>query len=297
VAFSPDGSMFATGDFQGYIRLWDFTSAEPLEQLTRRNGTPGQVWQLRFSPDGEYLIAAGASGVTVWKVHKNSSSGVSFSRYRYLAAAGDNPGAIDLAIRPNSSEVVFLTWSGQVYTFDLNDVNKPSQLVLEKASGKVRSLHFNAQGNHLAFLTSMGTFGLMDWQSKKVSDTGVRAQSIAITHDGRYAALGDAQSQVTILELASGSQVLTLPSEGSEIWCLAWSKDANRLAVSLADGGVRMWNLNEVRARLADFGLDLTSSSKQQMILWQRLIRGELVHQADEGRQPVMINLRSFMSP
>src|SRR5262249_29594975 len=149
-----------------------------------------------------------------WKVRKTPSGEVAFSTHRVLAAPGNHPGSIDVAIRPNTSEVVFLTWSGQAYTFDLNRVDEVPRLVMEKVSGKVRSLHFSAQGRHLAFLTRVGTFGMMDWQSKRVLDTSIRAETLAITHDGRYAALGDTQSQVKIIELETGSQVLTLPSEG-----------------------------------------------------------------------------------
>ncbi len=40
------------------------------------------------------------------------------------------------------------------------------------------------------------------------------------------------------------------------IWSLAWDPGGRRLALGLADGGLVIWNLPEVRAHLARLGLD-----------------------------------------
>ncbi|HEV3259529.1 MAG TPA: serine/threonine-protein kinase, partial [Gemmataceae bacterium] len=76
VAFSPDGKWLATGDFQGKVCLWDTRSGqevavmEDTSQLPQGKapGPPGQVWRLRFSPSGKYLVAGGGFGIAVWKV-------------------------------------------------------------------------------------------------------------------------------------------------------------------------------------------------------------------------------------
>ena len=47
----------------------------------------------------------------------------------------------------------------------------------------------------------------------------------AISADGRWAALGVPGGNVVVIELASGQEAYTLPPEGSDIWCLAWSAD------------------------------------------------------------------------
>jgi tetratricopeptide (TPR) repeat protein len=59
----------------------------------------------------------------------------------------------------------------------------------------------------------------------------------------------------------SGREVFTLPPEGSDIWCLAWAPDGKKLAVGLSDGGVAVWDLEQVRARLAEFGFDAPSTA------------------------------------
>jgi WD40 repeat protein len=65
-AFSPDGSLLATGDWDGQVRLWD------LRTLTLRQTLAGfrhRVSMVRFSPDGSLLAACSYDGsVRLWNL-------------------------------------------------------------------------------------------------------------------------------------------------------------------------------------------------------------------------------------
>lgn len=64
VAWSPDGSRFATGADDATIRLWD---AETLETVLVLRGHGQYVHALRFSPDGSMLASASGDGsVRLW---------------------------------------------------------------------------------------------------------------------------------------------------------------------------------------------------------------------------------------
>ena len=73
---------------------------------------------------------------------------------------------------------------------------------------------------------------------------------------GTELATSTASHSVLLYDMEKRAEVLTLPPEESEIWCCAWSRDGTRLAVSLADGGVVVWNMEAVRDALREFGLD-----------------------------------------
>ncbi len=62
---------------------------------------------------------------------------------------------------------------------------------------------------------------------------------------------------IVLYDVTAGREIFSLPAEGSEVWGLAWSPDGGRLAVSLSDGGLALWDLEQVRARLTEFGIDV----------------------------------------
>ncbi len=61
-AFSPDGTLLATGEKEGLVRLWRIADAALLHSLRSKMG---RVLRLAFSPDGKILAVGTAEG-TVW---------------------------------------------------------------------------------------------------------------------------------------------------------------------------------------------------------------------------------------
>ncbi len=258
-AFSPDGSLLATGDRAGAIRVWNAGSGELLAEIAA--GEPlHEVWRLQFGPGGEYLAAAGGH-VVAWTVRAGSGR-VTLERLCTLATKPGSPGVIDLAPRPGGTELVHLNRGGRLYSYDLARADE-SRLIGD-ARVALRSLHFAPAGDRLTFVTPGGTLGLWDWERKQAADTHRRAESVAVSSDGRWAAIAGAGQSITVAELASGRKILTLPPEGSDVWCLAWAPDGSKLVAGLADGRVAVWDLEQVRARLAEFGFNSPSTARAE---------------------------------
>ncbi|MER5318873.1 TIR domain-containing protein [Streptosporangium roseum] len=62
VAFSPDGSLLATGGDDPAVRLWDARTGRHLHALT---GHTRRIWSLAFAPAGDLLASAGDDGVAI----------------------------------------------------------------------------------------------------------------------------------------------------------------------------------------------------------------------------------------
>jgi serine/threonine protein kinase/WD40 repeat protein/tetratricopeptide (TPR) repeat protein len=257
--FNPDGSLLVTGDLAGAIRVWSAGTGDLLAEIG--SGEPlDQVWRLQFSPGGEYLAAAGRH-VVVWTV-RAAAGRVTLERLSTQAANPGSPGVIDLVARPGGSELIFLNRGGRLYSYDL--ARADDARLIGDARVALRSLHFGPAGDRLTFVTAGGTLGVWDWEVKAAADTHRRAESVAVSADGRWAAVGGPGQGITVAELTSGREVVALPPEGCDVWCLAWAPDGTKLAAGLSDGGVAVWDLEQVRARLAEFGFDSPATARAE---------------------------------
>src|SRR5262245_37681122 len=260
-ACNPDGSLLATGDLAGTIRVWSAESGDLLAKVG--SGEPlDQVWRLQFGPGGEYLAAAGGH-LAAWTV-RAAPGRVTLERLCTLAKTPGSPGVIDLVATPGGTELIHLNRGGRLYAYDL--ARADDSRLIGDARVALRSLHFAPAGDRLTFVTPGGTLGLWDWVRTEATYTHRRAESVAVSSDGRWAAVAGAGQSVTVADLVSGRDILALPPEGGDVWCLAWAPDGSKLAVGLSDGIVAVWDLGQVRARLADFGFDSPSTARAEEV-------------------------------
>jgi hypothetical protein len=155
VAFSPDGTILASGDAQGIVRVWNITESTVIQQLPPQSGA---IRSLSFSPDGRLIASGSTDGTTqVWDLRSDSLAAgfvnttddavlaLAFSLDgSLLATTGGNPNA---ATRDNS-----------VRLWDIAGLAVAGGLLGHDTT--VGSVAFSPDGTRIATLSEDGTLRL-----------------------------------------------------------------------------------------------------------------------------------------
>ncbi|QEL17182.1 WD40 repeat domain-containing serine/threonine protein kinase [Limnoglobus roseus] len=138
VAFSPDGTMVASGSANKTAILWDVKTGKAVQRLI---GHEGPIYSLAFSPEGDRLATVSwdhsiriwdtKNGDLVKKIENAHEEGVWSVSYsccgKILASAGQE---------------------GLVKVWDIDNTEKPIR-VYSRHKGTVHAVHFTAKGTQL----------------------------------------------------------------------------------------------------------------------------------------------------
>jgi hypothetical protein len=290
VAFSPDGKWLAAGSY-GRVTVWELPSARPVKVLTN---VLGAVNDLRFSPDGRLLAAAGgqpsAKGdlrlyqVADWKLlavlggHGDVVFSVAFSSNgKYLASASFDKTIKLWDLPTRKLERTFHHHSDIVYCVAFSPDSKwlasagkdHSVKIVDAITGKSRFTFSGMDQDVLAVavspdgksIVSAGLEPGLHWwnaqngeQVRVQNGHGIAVHELCFSKDGIRVISAGADQTVRIWNGASGALERTM-NAGSVVYAVAVSPDGKWIASGSFDGLVRLWDANSGRQLATLFDL------------------------------------------
>jgi WD40 repeat protein/subtilase family serine protease len=280
VAFSPDGSLLASGSWDDTIKLWRVSDGALVRTLTHT----GLVTSVAFSPDGS-LLALGSRDRTIrlWRVsdgalvatltgHTDTVTSVAFSPDGSLMASGSgdttiklwrvSDGALVATLTGHTSSVTSVafspdgsllasagSWDRTIRLWRVSDGALVATLTGH--TDRVNSVAFSPDGSLIASGSDDRTIRL--W---RVSDGALVAtltghtswvNSVAFSPDGSLMASGSEDTTIKLWRVSDGALVATLTGHTSNVYSVAFSPDGSLIAS--ASGGldrtIRLWRVSD----------------------------------------------------
>jgi len=276
VAFSPDGSILASGSLDQSIILWDMASVRELRTLS---GHTDSVQSVAFSPDGS-ILASGSRDDTIklWDVaggrelrtlsgHSGDVWSVAFSPDGKMLASGSSDHTVKLwdvasgrelrTLSGHTDDVRSVAFSpdGKMLasgsddkTIKLWDVaNGGDPRTLSGHTAGVRSVAFSPDGTVLASGGQDNTLKLWGVASGQELGTGVVhrdwVNSVAFSRDGKMLASGSGDDTIKLWDMASGRALHTLTGHTYAVDSVAFSPDGKVLASGSVDNTIKLWDV------------------------------------------------------
>lgn len=210
IAFSPDGKIFVSGDWNGFVTLWNMTLNSVIEMDLEHSKA---VKSVAFSPDGK-IVASGSADNTIilWNVANGRV---------LLKLRGHRRGVNTIAFSPDGKTLA----SGSFDGLKLWDVASGRELrTLREDSDSVLTVTFSPDGKTIISGTMDNTLKIWDVASARVLHI-LRGHSywvntVALSADGQLAVSASHDKTVKLWRTVDGVLLATLASFKDGRWAV-----------------------------------------------------------------------------
>lgn len=233
LAWSPGGTLIATGGQDGKVKLWVADSGALLREL---DGGSAWVEHVAFSPDGAHLATAAGKRLRIWKV--TGELAFEFAAHESTISA--------LQWRADGKGVATSCY-GKIRCFRLWE-SKPYETLNWKAS--LISLAWSPNGRYIASSTQENTIQFFRLPSAgreplQMSGYPSKVRTLAWDRTATFLASGGGEI-ITVWKVSgagpAGSLPLQLVGHPRNLSALAYQRRGDLLASGCQAGMVMVWN-------------------------------------------------------
>ncbi len=255
LAWSPDGKHLATGDYLGWIKIYNPANGQ--ERVAFRADT-SRAASLAFIKEGGSLLAGHHSGrLTIWRTSPSPA-------WRTIGDPNDwQQSCRAVAVAPDNHTLAGATRDKHVRLWDLA-APKAREVKLALGSGLGQALAFSpdgqllavavqaCQGHHHEQLLNRGECQLWDMKTRQrvtvLTGSGRAVRTVAFTPDGKLLLWGDEDGKVWLWDVAARERRGNLGGHGGPVVALAVAPDG-RTAAAAGGTRIKLWDLKDRRQR------------------------------------------------
>lgn len=238
LAFSPDGSILASGSHDHTIRLWDLQTGQCLKTL---RGPMGCIQSLAFSPDGT-ILASGSYDHTIhlWNV---------------------TAGRCEQELVGHRDRVLFVTFSPDGQTLISGGADDTVRIWQVETGQSLRHIEttlnwalaiaLSPDGQTLATASDGKTVKLWDVETGYCIQTlpqySTKVWAVDFSPNGRLLATASEDKTVKLWDITTEDCVQTLQEHTQQVWLVSFSAAGQTLVTASDDGTVKLWNASTGR--------------------------------------------------
>ena len=272
VAFSPDGKMLASSDFNGVIWLWDIDTGEHRQIRTSHK----IVDEVMFSPDGRTLVSSRQGDIRLWDV----ATGEFKARLEDTTGTNNivfnSDGTILYGVSRNElrlwdPDTGKITMRLGVSSYRPLSAFSPDGQIIATAGGNDYTVQLwnlqNGQLKNALVGNPKYVKGIMisDGVPKLVNYATKRVESIAFSPDGRTLAVAS-DNEIIFWDSNTGERKVALTEKGS-FYSLLFSPDGRTLAARSyahkSESGIYLWDIDTTDIRKSKLRHTITGHNRE----------------------------------